>query len=81
MSRYQDRVRTERVGNRILYNREDIFAQAALRGRVEEARQAAEDFREQRPPKIDIIPTGEMLDYLRERDATIQQITREKDQL
>src|SRR3712207_5740000 len=73
VNRYQDRVRTERVGNRVLYHRDDIFEQAAIRGRVEEARQAAEDFKEQKPPKIDVIPTGDMLDYLRERDETIRE--------
>ncbi len=71
-SRYQDRVRTQRVGNRILYHREDIRAQVAQRGRGAAARQAAQEYTRQQPPKP--TPTNALIAYLQSTIARQEQL-------
>src|SRR3712207_2008868 len=74
-TRYKDRVRTIKAGNRILYHRGDIEEQARLKGREAEAKRAAEEYKEQKPRKTELMPMGDVLEYLREKDAQM----REKD--
>ena len=58
------RIRTQRAGRRILYHRGDVEALADGLGAHRRLAPA-------QPARADLIPAGEMLDYLRERDARI----------
>jgi small-conductance mechanosensitive channel len=71
-SRYADRVRTRKAGKRVLFHKGDIDAVAEEK-RIEDA--ARGEARKYEPPKskTELVPVGEMLDYLRERDAKIDQ--------
>jgi excisionase family DNA binding protein len=60
------RIRTEQRGRRVVFNRADVEALAAELG-------AARGVRPQAPrqPKAELVPAGQMLDYLRQRDAEL----------
>ncbi len=60
------RLRTERAGRRVLYHREDVEQlaqelQPRLRPKVSHA-------------KTDLVPAGEMLEYIRDRDRQLAEI-------
>ena len=59
------RVRIQRAGRRILYHRGDVEALADELG-------AHRRLTPPPPTRADLIPAGEMLDYLRERDAQLE---------
>jgi hypothetical protein len=63
------RLRTKRAGKRVLYHRGDVEQLADDLGVVYKPR----------PPElaVDLVPAGEMLNYLRERDQRIDQLTHE----
>jgi len=74
-SRYASKVRTERRGQRIFYHLDDIREQARLRGKEHQASIDAHAYRPApQAPKAELMPPGEMLNYLRERDAEVRQL-------
>ncbi len=77
-SRYANKVRTIRVGTRTLYHRDDMAHIAAeLRAR-DSIHERAEQHRPQpKQPSTELVPPGEMLDYVRERDHQVERITQQ----
>lgn len=67
----QGQLRSLQVGRRVLYHRGDVEALADKLGRTREARP-------QRPrePKQELVPAGQMLDYLRQRDQELAEAQR-----
>lgn len=72
-SRYAAKVRTERVNHRVLFHRGDILEQARLKGIEQEARERAASY-QPKASKTDLIPAGEMLEYIRERDRQLADV-------
>lgn len=68
------RVRTRRHGRRTQFHAGDITTLAAELG-------ASDEPRPPKPPRQEIMEPGAMLDYLRERDARLEQAQREIQQL
>lgn len=67
MYRYASRVRTQKIGQRILFHAEDLDEIARELGIFNRAVPP-------RPPKAEVMPVGEMLDYLRQRDSELEQV-------
>jgi hypothetical protein len=67
--RVGQRARTRQAGKRILYHRGDILDIAQERGIDQQAVSQAQAYKP--PPKTDLVPVGEMLDYIRERDQRL----------
>ncbi len=72
-SRYASKVRTERVNQRVLFHRGDILEQARLKGIEHEARERAATYHP-KPQKTDLVPAGDMLEYIRERDRQLAEV-------
>ncbi len=63
---HEEKIQTRKAGKRILYLRSDVEALAEELG--VDMRPAP------REPKMDLVPAGEMLEYLRERDNRNEQL-------
>ncbi len=72
-SRYASKVRTERINQRVLFHRGDVMEQARLKGIEQEARERAATY-QPKPQKTDLVPAGEMLEYIRERDRQLAEV-------
>ncbi|PLS79746.1 MAG: hypothetical protein CYG59_11650 [Chloroflexi bacterium] len=72
-SRYAAKVRTERINQRVLFHRDDVMEQARLKGIEHEARERAATY-QPKPTKTDLVPAGEMLEYIRERDRQLAEV-------
>ncbi len=72
-SRYAAKVRTERINQRVLFHRDDVMKQARLKGIEHEARERAATY-QPKPTKTDLVPAGEMLEYIRERDRQLAEV-------
>ena len=59
------RLRTRRAGKRVLYHREDV---EALADEIDSAHRLAPP----PAPRTDLVPAGDMLEYIRERDARLE---------
>jgi multidrug resistance efflux pump len=59
------RLRKRKAGRRVMFNRTDVEALAADLGVLDRPRAQR--------PKTDLVPTGEMLDYIRERDRRLEE--------
>ncbi len=62
------RLQTRRAGRRVLYLRSDVEALAAELGVA---------LRPAPRPRAELVPVGQMLDYLRERDARLDELHRQ----
>jgi hypothetical protein len=71
--RYQDKVRSKVVGKRLLLHRGDISELARLKNEELQARGEAQKY-EERPKRTELIAPGEMLTYLREREAHAERL-------
>ncbi len=72
-SRYASKVRTERINQRVLFHRGDVMEQARLKGIEQEARERAATY-QPKPQKTDLVPAGDMLEYIRERDRQLTEV-------
>ncbi len=70
--RIGQQARTRQAGKRTLFHRGDIEAIAEQRGVDREAVEHARQF--QPPRRTDLVPAGEMLDYIRERDQRLDEM-------
>jgi hypothetical protein len=71
-SRYAAKVRTQRIGQRMFYHRDDIEEQARLKGIEYQASLGKEACRRtEKLPRVELMPPGDMLDYLRDRDTQV----------
>ncbi len=61
------KLRTKRAGKRVLYHREDV---EALADELDSVHRIAPP----PAPRTDLVPAGEMLEYIRERDARLEQV-------
>ncbi len=59
------RLRTRKAGRRVMFNRTDVEALAADLGVLDRPRAQR--------PKTDLVPAGEMLDYIRDRDRRLEE--------
>jgi chromosome segregation ATPase len=57
------RIRTRKAGRRVMFHQEDVEALAADLGVLSQPRPQRQ--------RADLVPTGEMLDYIRERDRQL----------
>ncbi len=64
----EGRLQTRRAGRRVLYLRSDVDALAAELGVT---------LRPAPRPRAELVPVGQMLDYLRERDARLDELQRQ----
>ncbi len=60
------RIRTRKAGRRVMFHKEDVESLAADLGVLAQPRPQR--------PRADIVPAGEMLDYLRERDRRLEEL-------
>lgn len=67
MYRYAERVRTQKIGKRLLFHAEDVEELARELGILHQAAPP-------RPPKVELMPVSEMLDYLRQRDNELESV-------
>lgn len=77
-SRYAGKVRTKRLGTRVLYHRGDIEQHAEEKRIKDQIHEEAQPYKP--PPKqpgTELLPPGEMLDYLRERDQQVERLTQQ----
>ena len=65
----EGKIRTRKAGRRILYLREDVQALAEELG--------VDLVPVPRPLKADLVPAGEMLEYIRERDRNLEEMQRQ----
>lgn len=72
-SRYASKVRTERINQRVLFHRGDVMEQARLKGIEHEARERAATYKP-KVTKTDLVPVGEMLEYIRDRDRQLAEV-------
>ncbi|PLS77451.1 MAG: hypothetical protein CYG59_23735 [Chloroflexi bacterium] len=70
--RIGQQARTRQAGKRTLFHRADIEAIAERRGVDREAVEHARQYQPQ--PKTDLVPAGEMLDYIRDRDRRLEEL-------
>ncbi len=63
------RVRTKRLGKRVLYHREDVDTLAEELDSINRIPAAPAPL-----ARADLVPAGEMLEYLRDRDAQLLQL-------
>jgi hypothetical protein len=72
--RVGQQARTRTAGKRTLFHRGDIEHLAEQRGVDREAVEQARQYQPQSQPKTDLVPAGEMLDYIRERDRKLEEM-------
>lgn len=72
-SRYASKVRTERINQRVLFHRGDVMEQARLKGIEHEVRERAATY-QPKATKADLVPAGDMLEYIRERDRQLAEV-------
>lgn len=77
-SRYAGKVRTKRIGTRVLYHRGDIEQHAEEKRIKDQIHEEAQPYKP--PPKqssTELMPPGDMLDYLRERDQQVERLNQQ----
>lgn len=72
--RIGQQARTRTAGKRTLFHRSDIERLAEQRGVDREAVEHARQYQPQAQAKTDLVPAGEMLNYIRERDRRLDEM-------
>jgi hypothetical protein len=77
-SRYAGKVRTKRIGTRVLFHRGDIEQQAEEKRIKDQIHEEAQPYKPPpKQPSTELMPPGDMLDYLRERDQQVERLTQQ----